>query len=219
MQLESRIEFQKRLEVEGRWRAAKIWMDNWRRDKSSTPGVSAREIRELVWDEAEKVFPPLPVADQMAETWIDKEHLKKGHPDPLRDLLWVYEVFAVQDISANDAPNTGAWAMLCWARKNRDKFFDHLMSKGCTNTAQKKVKEVAEKRNGSSAKKTEPEDPGLKRLNRIFQRSGSSRKKKRPHGSEPNGGNGGGATGTRVPVVREGSSRPGEEPEVAKEDQ
>jgi hypothetical protein len=220
MQLESRIEFQKRLEAEGRWKAAKIWMDNWRRDKAAnSAGMSSRGLRELVWDEAEKVFPPIPVADQMAETWIPDDYVKKGHPDPLRDLLWVYEYFAVKSITAADAPNTGAWAMLCWARKNRDKFFDHLMSKGCTNTAQKKVKEVAEKRQGGSAKKTEPEDPGLKRLNRIFQRSGSSKKKKRPNGSEPNGGNGGGAPGTRVPVVREGSSGPRQKPEVAEEDQ
>lgn len=221
MQLESRIEFQKRVESEGRWKAVKIWMDNWRRDKVSAPGMSAKKLRELVWDEAEKNFPPIPVADQMAEIWIPEEGTKKGHPDPLRDLLWCYEYFAVKSVTPADAPNTGAWAMLCWARKNRDKFFDHLMAKGCTPTAQKKVSEVAEKRKSGSSKKVEPESNGYARLTRLFREANNppkrSKKKKR-RGPEQDGGPGSGATGSGVPVVRHGSAGSGEEQAVEEED-
>lgn len=222
MELESRMEFQHRLEREGRWKAVRIWMDNWRRDKSTTPGMSKQQIREMVWDEAEKVFPPIPVEDQMAETWIPEGHVKKGHPDPLRDLLWCYEFFAVKDVKAADAPNTGAWAMLMWARKNREKFFDHLMTKGCTPTAGKMVKEVAEKKATGSAKKEEPEDPGVKRLNRIFQKTREARKakqkKQESDGSKPDGRVRSGTSGPGVPVVRSGTSGPGREQEVEEED-
>lgn len=217
MQLESRMEFQHRLEREGRWSAVRIWMDNWRREQASSTKMSSREIKEAVWDEAEKNFPPIALEDQMASTWIPDEQVKRGGADPLRDLLWVYEVFAIKSITPEDAPNSGAWAMLCWARRNREKFFDHLLSKGCSHTAQKKVREVAETKSVSSPEKEKPEDPGLRRINRIFSDSRRKKKKRDPKPQqEPNGSKldsrvRTGTCGTGVPVVREGAARPGGE--------
>lgn len=218
MQLESRMSFQHRLEREGRWKAVCLWMDNWRRDKATTTKMSKQQLRELAWDEAEKVFPPIPIEDQMSEVWIPEDQLQKEHGDPLRDLLWVYEVFAVKSIKPSDAPNNGAWAMLMWARKNREKFFDHLMSKGCTHTASKVVKEVAEKKKTSSPER-KPEDPGLKRLNRIFSKATTRAKKRRADdGSQSDGGVRSGAAGPRVPVVRQGPTGSEGESGVAQED-
>ena len=43
------------------------------------------------------------------------------------DSMWVYSRIGISGVEPHDAPSAGAWALLQWARKNQDTFFEKLM--------------------------------------------------------------------------------------------
>jgi DNA primase len=45
------------------------------------------------------------------------------------DIAWTYANMARKGVEAEDAPHCGAWAMLLWARENRNRFFEQMLPK------------------------------------------------------------------------------------------
>jgi hypothetical protein len=54
---------------------------------------------------------------------------RKGGVNFRSDIEWVYSNLSNKDVLPGDSPNTGAWAMLDWARQNKHEFFTSLFAK------------------------------------------------------------------------------------------
>jgi len=55
-------------------------------------------------------------------------------PDLVGDVFWVYSNMERPGLKAVNAPSTGAWALLKWARENPNRFFEQLLVKAAAKT-------------------------------------------------------------------------------------
>lgn len=125
--MESRIDATDRLRAEGRWAEASQFRDEViRRLRAS--GVSRKEANELAWGEMLDRFPPL-------EDAAGSEGLMTDHEWPttpitwdrmLDDIAWTYQHLDA-DVQPKDAPSSGAWGLLYWARQYPGDFFTKFL--------------------------------------------------------------------------------------------
>ena len=113
------------------------------------------------WQAMIDKFPPLPAESTPDEPSGDVEFLDLGsydsQPDLVRDILWTYENLARRDINAKDAPGLGAWDLLQWARKSRNRFFEQVLPKAMA------VKEKQPERDEQVV-----EDPGIEEIKQML---------------------------------------------------
>jgi hypothetical protein len=106
-----------------------LWRDE-RRKQLRAEGVARTEATEMVWQELTKEFPPLPESEvQSPGKGYDIQLLDidpnsyDGQSGCMGDVAWVYQNLSVKSAAPHQAPSSGAWGLLQWARRNSDKFF------------------------------------------------------------------------------------------------
>ena len=68
------------------------------------------------------------------EELIDVDALVAKQPyDFARDVAWVYEHLADRNVKPQDAPTAGAWSLLTWARRYKNRFFEQVLPKAMLN--------------------------------------------------------------------------------------
>ena len=81
----------------------------------------------------EQQFPPLEAESTGSEEGAYPADLietgELGSSDFHGDAKWVYQHIALADVKPGDAPTPGAWALLKWAKRNEDRFFEQVMPK------------------------------------------------------------------------------------------
>lgn len=125
------IAIMNRLRQEGRYDAAAEFREETRR-RLRDEGVGKEEAKAASWRLMAEEFPSLPQAE--ADDYSDEYAalLAKSATDDrdfVRDATWVYEHLEDKQVTPADAPSTGAWGTLQWARSSRDKFFQLVWSK------------------------------------------------------------------------------------------
>jgi hypothetical protein len=154
---ESKIELTERLRREGRWAEASKFKDTALKEFRSK-GMKRAEAAEEAWQAMANAFPPQPVAEcpadsgtkapgptpsgapaatanlTPAEELIDVDALlervgDRQPPDLVRDTLWVYQHLANRNAKPESAPSLGAWNLLQWARRYKNRFFEQVLPK------------------------------------------------------------------------------------------
>ncbi|MCA9125092.1 MAG: hypothetical protein KDB11_33180 [Planctomycetales bacterium] len=161
---ESKIEATDRLRRESRWPEASRFKDASVK-RLRAEGKTKAEANDSAWDEMLAAFPPLPAVSKpqasgpLDITKADPELLDRLADVPLdwiRDVRWVYQVFAHPSVELADAPSLGAWGLLGFARQERSKFFGivsaTLASKAKPDTDEEQI----------------DSDPGLAELERMI---------------------------------------------------
>lgn len=147
---ESKINLTHRLQKEGRWGEATKFKDECIA-KSRSKGMNRTESRQAGWEAMEKEYPPLsnplnssqsappdPEFDKMLRDLCDSTFTAVH-----RDILWSFNYLEVSNVNPSEAPSRGAWGLLMWGRKNRDKFFSQIFSRVIVN-AEGYIKEEKE---------------------------------------------------------------------------
>lgn len=132
---ESRIVATERLRREGRWNEASSFRDDERR-RLRSEGRSRADAIELSWRSMLAKFPAVENVqhdDGMAAGRDERSLIVRlsaeAAPDLVRDAFWVYGNLDNKMADPEEAPTLGAWSMLCWARGNRNRFFEHMLPK------------------------------------------------------------------------------------------
>ena len=129
---ESKSILTNRLTREGRWEEASLYKDGLI-TKLRSEGKPRKEAQSMAWEQIETKYPPLAATSQTEEdegppdAWAD--HWDSANGDYIRDVQWVYGRIACSQVQPADAPSSGAWAMLRWARRNEDRFFETTLPK------------------------------------------------------------------------------------------
>ncbi len=130
--MESKINLTHRLEREGRWDEASRFKDE-HISELRAEGKPRKEAQQAAWEALEKQFPPLEAEPAGSEEGAYPADLTEtgalGSSDFHDDAKWVYQHIAVADVKPEDAPTPGAWALLKWAKRNEDRFFEQVMPK------------------------------------------------------------------------------------------
>jgi len=141
---ESRIQLTDRLRREGRWDEASRFKDA-KVAELRAEGVPRKNAQQSAWEAMAEEYPPLPV-DELECDAVDEQEPQAvalddeevaaliartgSHPlDLTRDTLWVYQHVDYPQVGLDQAPGLGAWSLLQWARRNRDRFFEHMLPK------------------------------------------------------------------------------------------
>lgn len=150
---ESKIELTERLRAEGHWPEASRFKDETLRGLRSE-GMKKAEAGEEAWRRMAEKYPPQPTpvpcdfgeCEQVApgvfpaEENIDIDELLNRigdqRPDLVRDTLWTYEHLADRRTKPIDAPSAGAWALLQWARRYQNRFFEMVLPKAMNARSQ-----------------------------------------------------------------------------------
>lgn len=139
---ESKSQLTNRLRREGRWEEASLFKDEEIR-RLRAEGLKRPEAQTAAWAAMEQRYPPSALEtpeDHEAKSWNGLSQLPSCESDSFfQDAIWVYEHLASSDVTPGDAPHAGAWALLLWARGNRDRFFEQIMPKAYA--ANQKAKE------------------------------------------------------------------------------
>ncbi len=129
---ESKINLTHRLEREGRWDEASRFKDE-HIAKLRAEGKNRKEAQQAAWEALEQQFPPLEAEPAGSEEGAYPADLIEtgalASNDFHDDARWVYHNIAVADVKPEDAPTPGAWALLKWAKRNEDRFFEQVMPK------------------------------------------------------------------------------------------
>ena len=116
-------------------------------------------------------------ADEYADVWIEDNDARPGdvnRPDLAGDVLWAYQNLARRSVHPKDAPNAGAWALLSWARRYRNRFFEVLFRKALSASAQQSRNLPVQ-----HARTDDKEDEGLRRLEAIFEETRQANEERR----------------------------------------
>ena len=125
-------------------------------------------------------YQPLAQSDGTCEfddVWIedtDASHDEANRPDLAGDVLWAYQNLARRSVHPKDAPNAGAWALLSWARRYRNRFFEVLFRKALSASAQQSRNLPVQ-----HARTDDNEDEGLRRLEAIFEETRQANEERR----------------------------------------
>jgi hypothetical protein len=125
--LESKSVATDRLRREGRWEKASLWRDQ-KRVQLRAEGQTRTESNEAAWQAMIEQFPPLPqselpVGDHAVELLDIDPDSYDGQSSCTDDVAWVYQYLSVKSAAPHQAPSSGAWGLLQWARRNSDRFF------------------------------------------------------------------------------------------------
>jgi hypothetical protein len=127
--LESKSVATDRLRKEGRWEEASLWRDQ-KRGELRAEGQTRTESNEAAWQAMIEQFPPLPSSEVQSPGGGHAVELLDIDPDSYDgqsgcagDMAWVYQNLSVKSAAPHQAPSSGAWGLLQWARRNTDKFF------------------------------------------------------------------------------------------------
>ncbi len=128
----SKIALTERLRKECRWDEASRFKDE-HIAKLRAEGKPRKEAQQAAWEALEKQYPPLEAEPAGSEEGAYPPDLIEtgalGSSDFHDDARWVYQHIAVADVKPEDAPTPGAWALLKWAKRNEDRFFEQVMPK------------------------------------------------------------------------------------------
>jgi hypothetical protein len=139
---ESKIELTERLRLDGRWQEASRFKDTVLRE-CRAKGMKKAEASDAAWTAMAEAFPPLDTVDETVpfvtpgdrrgpdgDDLLDLDDLVARQPhDFPRDVARVYEHMADRKASPETAPGAGAWSLLLWARRNRNRFFENVLPK------------------------------------------------------------------------------------------
>ena len=131
---ESKIELTNRLQREGRWSEASAFKDE-HIAKLRAEGMTRKEAQQAAWEAMEGKFPPLEDIEQTSaeELAVDvSQFASNDSPEFFEDAQWVYQHLLVSSLNPEDAPSSGAWGLLRWAKRNQNRFFEHVMQKVAT---------------------------------------------------------------------------------------
>jgi hypothetical protein len=150
---ESKIELTERLRAEGRWSEAARYKDEIVRALRGE-GMKRGAAGEEAWRRMAEKYPPQPAPVPCddgdggegspvvvsAEEKIDigqlLERIGDERPDLVRDTLWVYDHLVDDGTKPSDAPTAGAWALLRWARRYQNRFFEMVLPKAMNARSQ-----------------------------------------------------------------------------------
>jgi len=174
---ETRAEATHRLQREGRSDEATEYRREIRRQERAK-GKGKAEAGEIAWRMMMERFPPLapeiqsgkpggpnrePAAGSDPALAALRERTAGQPMDFPRDVVWDYQHLADEEVTPDDAPSTGSWSLLGWARDYRNHFFQHLFPKALA--AQGKTKPRGEQEMIQREQKTVAE---LKEMLRPF---------------------------------------------------
>jgi hypothetical protein len=134
---ESKIGATDRLRKEGRWEEASLWRDN-KRKQLRAEGLTKAEANEASWQAMIEQFPPLqttvdePSKGSLSNVveLVDFDPDNYDSPTDISgDIAWTYDNMARMGVEPKDAPGSGAWSMLVWARENPNRFFEQMLPK------------------------------------------------------------------------------------------
>jgi hypothetical protein len=140
---ETRAEATHRLQREGRSVEATEYRREIRRQERAK-GKTKAEAGEIAWAAMMEKFPPLDPERQPGKPGGPNQEWAAGLDSALaalreraagqpvdfpRDVAWVYQHLADGEVTPDDAPSTGSWSLLGWARNNRNHFFQHMFPK------------------------------------------------------------------------------------------
>ena len=136
MEPEQKAKITKRLRELGLWEDAQRFLDETRQ-RLKREGASRQEAVAQAWQAVAERYaaelaesPPelepdstdvLDELDELADASDDTEL------DLAADIQWVYRHLGDRKARPADAPSSGAWHLLQWARANKAKFFDRAM--------------------------------------------------------------------------------------------
>jgi hypothetical protein len=134
-----------RLTKEGRWEEAALYKEQRTQYYRATLSKKNRKFqRDLAWADMLAKYPPPPPKEKAPEPEpkpdpvvippVVDEWKTDAFPicnnledtDFITDMKWVYRNITNADLRPQDCPNSGTWAMYCWARENKDAFFKQL---------------------------------------------------------------------------------------------
>jgi len=157
-----------RLSASNRWRKEKrdnevaLFRQEVKKELAALKIYGLR-AKEIAWNEAIRRFPPLPkpqkdeeakpaeqppveipevVSEVEAEADAEavEKMLEKMSPvDFFADIRWVYSQLANKRVRAEQAPSSGAWKLLEWARKYESRFFEQLLPKALAKAPDEEV--------------------------------------------------------------------------------
>ena len=166
---ESKINATDRLRREGRWDEASRFRDEVKQQLRAE-GKSRQEANDAAWAAMLAKYQPLAPSDGTGEfddVWIedtDASHDEANRPNLVADIMWTYLHLAIRSTQPKDAPNPGAWSMLCWARRHVNRFFEQLFPKVLSASSQQ-----TRNLHVQHARPDDDEDEGLRRLEAIFE--------------------------------------------------
>ena len=126
---ESRIAATDRLRQEGRWDEACLFRDEAKKQLRAD-GVARTVAIDRAWEAMLEKYPPLPQeepANVMTDYWSADRPIPP--PNLVEDVFWVYGNLTKPVVEPKDAPGPGAWAMLHWATKNPNSFYQQMLPK------------------------------------------------------------------------------------------
>jgi hypothetical protein len=72
---------------------------------------------------------------------------ERQSPNLVRDTLWAYENLPNRKAKPEDAPTVGAWSLLTWARRYRNRFFEILLPKAmAAHTSDEEQDQIVEQK-------------------------------------------------------------------------
>jgi hypothetical protein len=135
---ESKITLTHRLQREGNWDKASLFKDDCI-SRLRTEGKTRKEAQQAAWEEMEQCFPPLPsesepeALEASPSEWADR--LSSSSDDFVGDVMWVYSRLGLPNVQPQDAPSSGAWSLLRWAKQHEDRFFEQILPKVMAKSA------------------------------------------------------------------------------------
>ncbi len=133
--MESKATSTDRLRGERRWDEASAFKDetiaNCRRK-----GMKRLDAQDAGWAAMLEKYPPLATSsenEELAAYDPATNNLPDSTPSSfLADAFWVYNQLGKGSVTAAEAPSSGSWALLRWAKRNEDRFFEQIMPKALT---------------------------------------------------------------------------------------
>jgi hypothetical protein len=161
--IESKAELSRRLQAEGRWKEAEEFK-NAKIKELRADGLLRPEAQASAWAALAEKYPPSEIPVEEPEfTSEEVAGLPAGSlKEFMKDASWVYANLELKNVDAENAPSTGALALLSWARANKDDFFSKIVPR---------VLQHQEKHGPDDPEKEEAEAEGM-RIDDLMQRAG-----------------------------------------------
>jgi len=123
----------RRLQRQGIWVDAAEYRDAIKRRLIGS-GVPEKDAEDGSWRAVLEKYPPQDVEQSEnpeEEVGLAALAARSGssEEDLPRDILWAYGHLENTLVKPEEAPSTGAWGVLKWARQYRNRFFEHLLPK------------------------------------------------------------------------------------------
>jgi hypothetical protein len=126
--IESKAQLTRRLTAEGRWDEAEQFKNSKIRELRAD-GLLRPEAQTEAWAAMAEEYPPIPIPEEEPEfTSEEIVGLPSGTlKEFAADAGWVYTNLELRNADTENAPSTGALALLSWARAHKDDFFSKIV--------------------------------------------------------------------------------------------